>query len=134
MLKTTERLAILLTLTFAVAALVSADASDRWILVTRTSFGPCYIDSQTIKWDGDFVKSWTKVVHDSGAYELTHYQFNSPDKKIRVIGYVSYDKSGNRLQSLDEPTAWDDVAPESLAELILEFLKQHKPKIDEKPL
>jgi hypothetical protein len=121
-----RRVAILLTMTIAAAALASAES--RWQYVTTSNDKSLvYIDTQSYEYPeyqgaarGDYVNFWAKFAAPDKTVMLIHYQLHRSGKRTRILGYVFYSASGAVTGTSSAPsTDWHDIVPDSVLEAFL---------------
>jgi tetratricopeptide (TPR) repeat protein len=99
----------------------SAQYTDRWHSVFNTSASEMYLDSQTVEYPtADIAQFWIKLVDTkqpaNGTYELEHYAVNCRTKMVNTLAYLKYNSSGNVTSSVDSPSGYKSVVPDTLGE------------------
>jgi tetratricopeptide (TPR) repeat protein len=91
---------------------------DRWKSISKSSEKELLVDTQTLDFGGENVVSlWVKTTMPvSAAYTEEKYQIDCASRKMKSMGFVSYDSMGNPKGSRDSDKEWELIAPESVGE------------------
>jgi hypothetical protein len=128
---TYEQIAQRLMGTIVAGILFAATAhASNWVLVGRSvKDEPIYIDTETIKFSGTFVRFWEKWETKTG-YKKLHIEQDRTEKRFRILSGVE-EKNG-QLDSRDEPQPWSDIPPDSIQDGFYKYLWDSSPN-DELP-
>jgi hypothetical protein len=124
--KTMKRIVLALMMILS-ASLLAAQTGDRWIhfFTATADGGTAYYDNQTVVYragDNQYATAWVKVAEPSGEFGMLHLEMHATSRHMRSLSYARYDASGKQVTSSFEPTTWDDIIPESLADCLLHRL------------
>jgi hypothetical protein len=116
----------ILTLLVLSASLLGAQTADRWIYFFAGAAGNSgYYDNQTVQYrasDDQYATAWVKVLEPSGEYGLIHFEVHAKTRHIRSLSGARYDASGQQLGSSSQPTTWDEIIPDSMADVLFHRL------------
>jgi hypothetical protein len=121
----------ILTLMILTATLLGAQTptASRWahFFVAADGDGSNgYYDTETVQYrasDNQYVTAWVKVVEKDGGWMSMHFELHATTRRARNLSWARYDASGQLLtSSKQQSSAWDDIIPESLADLLLHRL------------
>lgn len=91
---------------------------DRWKLISSGTYDKTYLDIQTVNFDDrSAVGLWVKTVPISqDEYLVDRYSFDCTSQRMRVLGFVKYDSTGQVKASDDSEGNWQLVIPDSIGE------------------
>jgi hypothetical protein len=122
--KTMKR--ILLALMILAAPLAAQNDTNRWVrFFSAANDSTGYLDNQTISYrpsDSQYATVWVRLVEPSGEYGLIHFEMHATTRHMRSLSYARYDANHQQITSSFDPSTWDDVIPESLADSLLHRL------------
>lgn len=114
---------------FFLLMLVTAPARAEWVAVAETPDAVFYIDLATVRKDGDFRKVWQiadlkkpRIAGDMSRRAL--WEYNCKDGRERLLQVSSHSEPmarGKILASKSGDPAWEYVAPETAAEIIIKI-------------
>lgn len=90
-----------------------------WVLVSNTKMGMTYIDTGTIKHDGNLARAWFKgVLSKVGKDKITsyeaYYEFDCKEEKDRELQATAYYSDGSVTTFSDKK--WEYVLPDTVGE------------------
>lgn len=103
--------------------------ATEWYLMYENDEYSIYIESESMKIQGDKVSYWEKLEFKKPKKDLegklffTRIAYKTSDCKERMSGFtqlVAHDKEGKVVHSFDYPLDMSPVAPNSVGEVILE--------------
>lgn len=105
---------------------VNAFSQNRWKLsAVDTNGTKFYIDETLSQQPNGNLLGWQKSelppnnIYPPGSYFIARYEWNCSDKIHRQLQFLIYNRLGNFIEQLDTDKSWKDIAPESVAEVIL---------------
>ena len=114
-------------------AITIAEAAD-WVLITSSNDGDkIYIDQESIKHNStNTIKVWEKHVPEGSTFEkpfnskkvtrlLVYREYDCEQKRKRKLQSDFYFEDGSK-QEYQGPDEWSYVIPETVAEIIIQYL------------
>jgi len=113
-----------------VLATSAASAMAEWTRVGETDAATFYLDYKTIRKDGNLRKVWAVVdlnqPHESGLMSRRHKnEYDCKAERWRsssISGHSQNMTRGETLWNESSATSWQDIAPDTVSELILKIV------------
>lgn len=118
-------------------ALAAAPVWASWIWVGATDNATYYLDSVTIRKDGNFRTVWEvqdlKQRNKQGVMSnRSLFEYDCKNERSRLLSFASHSEpmaTGKVLFSDDEPAKWSNSEPGTVTEVILTFLCTEAPAL-----
>jgi endo-1,4-beta-D-glucanase Y len=114
---------------FSLAALaqIPEGLTSDWVEIAKTQDQKSifYVHSKTIERNGDIVKAWVaRVSLDDNSSAKNLQEINCKAKQLRYLSIVAYKNStfSGKSASSDNPTSWDHIVPDSVADNQMDVL------------
>ena len=102
----------------------SAALSADWVKIASNDVGDNYIDKETIKRIGGYIRAWQKVTFNNNnevRQIIVLTEFDCRLDRSRNVYFHSYMKSGE-VEQLDAEDDWSYIAPGTLGSDILKYV------------
>jgi hypothetical protein len=122
---------VILTMLMAV---VSSSAFAEWVAIGSTDKFSAYVDAATIRQAGNMVKMWNLIDYKKAARTVlsgkpylsatSQNEYDCKEERSRMLysyWYTGNMREGKEVDSSSEPSEWEPVPPESVAEAEWKF-------------
>src|SRR5262249_17431726 len=102
----------------------------RWVPISQ--HGRTYVDTQTIRYrasDPNYVTFWLKTNERDG--NVWRFQFELHRNRLyRILSSCYWNAAGEVISSSDKVSEWTEAAPESVMEVLHDYLFAPPPKAE----
>lgn len=121
---------LMLVVCLTMLSISSAIASPNFILLYSTKDVSCYLDQETITYDGTIIDTWLKLDMNKKTY-VFNYLFNTNTKQMKAVKQRTYDNNNNLIKEEPINQEWEAIDSGNMIiyNKVLEYVKKQFPKI-----
>jgi hypothetical protein len=120
-----NKIILVLVICLTMLTIGSAIAAPNFALLYSNKNVSCYLDPDTVTYDGTILNCWLKLEIDDKPY-VVNYLFNSKTKQMKAIKQRTYDNNENLTKEEPITQSWEPIDEENMIiyNKVMEYVKK----------